>query len=173
MKIAITGHTRGLGRACARIFEQNNIIVGLSRSNGFDINDIQKIADAAESADVFINNAYCGYQQSYLLEEMFKRWSDVNKCIVNIGSACTIYPRIEQHLDLQPWPYRDHKKSLETMFRHLTRQRAECKLQLIVPGAIDTQMIEHLDCKKIPPMDVAEIIKRNLGSKVSEIVIHE
>lgn len=173
MKIAITGHTQGIGLACAQTFQPNNTIIGMSRSNGFDINDVRKIADAAEHADVFINNAYCGYQQTFLLEEMFKRWANTDKTIVNIGSACTIYPRIEHHLDSQPWPYRDHKQSLVTMFRNLVRQHADCKLQLVIPGPVDTQMIKHLDCKKLHAMDVAQIIKRNLGSKISEIVIHE
>lgn len=172
MKIAITGHSAGIGLACQRVLSADHEIIGLSRSNGYDICNVVQVADAAESADVFINNAYCDYQQTYLLEEMFKRWRNHDKIIVSIGSACTAYPRIEQHLDSAPWPYRDHKRSLETLFRQLVKEPAACKLQLVSPGPVDTQMISHLNCSKLHPMDVAHTIKNNLGGMVKEMTLH-
>lgn len=172
MKIAITGHTAGIGFACQRVFGVEHSIIGLSRSNGYNICDVDQVAAAAESADVFINNAYCDYQQTYLLEEMFKRWRNQDKIIVNVGSACTTYPRIEQHLNSAPWPYRDHKRSLETLFRQLVKEQAACKLQLVSPGPVDTQMISHLNCRKLHAMDVAVTIKNNLGGIIKEMILH-
>ena len=57
MKIAITGHTRGIGKACADVF-RHDTIYGYSRSNGYDIKDAEDIFKSAEDCDVFINNAY-------------------------------------------------------------------------------------------------------------------
>ena len=37
MKIAITGHTKGIGKACFDLFNTDNNCIGFSRSNGFDI----------------------------------------------------------------------------------------------------------------------------------------
>ena len=65
MKIAITGHTSGIGQALARQYEQRgHTIVGLSKRDGNDIRNIPKIADQIESCDLFINNAQQGFYQT-------------------------------------------------------------------------------------------------------------
>ena len=60
MKIAITGHTKGIGKACADVFSEHEVI-GFSRSNGFDIQAIEPILDSSNDCDVFINNASVSY----------------------------------------------------------------------------------------------------------------
>ena len=58
MKIAITGHSAGIGQALAKIYtEQGHDIVGLSRRTGYNIRSIPKVATMIEPCDVFINNA--------------------------------------------------------------------------------------------------------------------
>ena len=37
MKIALTGHTNGLGAEILKYFSSNHSILGFSRSNGYDI----------------------------------------------------------------------------------------------------------------------------------------
>jgi hypothetical protein len=67
MNVAITGHTSGLGKAFREIYP---IGLNFSRSNGYDISYsvIQKcITDKSENANMFINNAYCGFSQADLL----------------------------------------------------------------------------------------------------------
>ncbi len=68
MKIAITGHTRGLGLAFYNHFKYSNDVIGLSRSTGHDINQPDTLVPIIESCDLFINNAYCEQQQSKLIE---------------------------------------------------------------------------------------------------------
>jgi NADP-dependent 3-hydroxy acid dehydrogenase YdfG len=49
MKIAITGHTAGIGQAIAKQYQsQGHKIVGISRRNGHNIKVIPKICDLIE-----------------------------------------------------------------------------------------------------------------------------
>ena len=87
MKIAITGHSKGIGKACADLFEsEGHEIIGLSRSSGFDIQQVNMCAMKIIPCDMFINNAYLGTSQSQLFEIVCNHWRGEYKTIVNIGS---------------------------------------------------------------------------------------
>lgn len=163
MKISITGHTDGLGLALTKKLESTHEIIGLSRSNGYDIANTSAVVEAAKYSDIFINNAYHAYHQCNLLSEMFELWKhDSNKTIITISSFVTCYPRGEKELDNDPWPYRDHKIALERLFRHLSNQilyyKNKCRMLLVSPGPIDTKMISHIQCPKMTVEDVADIV---------------
>jgi|TARA_B110000503_G_C7152159_1_gene415690 hypothetical protein len=84
MKIVITGHTQGIGKA---IFEKYGGI-GLSRSTGFDITK-DNILPFIDKDTVFINNAYTSilpHAQTMLLLDTY----NVAKHVICIGSN-TIY----------------------------------------------------------------------------------
>ena len=164
MKIAITGHTSGIGLAIANKLQQDHEIIGLSRSNGYGIDDSTNIFDAASDCDVFINNAYSEYQQALLLQLFYSEWKDTRKQIINIGSVVTNYPRSQIELEHYPWPYRDHKIALEKLFRKLAWERSRCSLHLISPGAVDTPMVKHLRVSKLNPnsvVDAVDIVMQN------------
>ena len=58
MKIAITGHTTGIGKAIHDWFLGDADILGFSKSNGYDItnkDDRIKIINESMDCDVFIN----------------------------------------------------------------------------------------------------------------------
>jgi nucleoside-diphosphate-sugar epimerase len=113
MKIAITGHSKGIGKALADVYEsRGHEIVGLSRSNGYNIKSIPKCADAIETCDMFINNAQAGFAQTELLFEMAKRWSGTKKHIVVISTMMTQDPVSSiEGLDMDQ--YRIQKIALE------------------------------------------------------------
>ena len=89
MKISITGHTKGIGKAIYDVLSEEHDVIGFSRSNGFNISDPRKIFVASIGCDVFINNAYImdTKDQINLFNMFFEQWKDdPNKFIVNIGS---------------------------------------------------------------------------------------
>src|SRR6056300_928833 len=80
MKIAITGHKRGIGQAFAKqLSARGHSIVGISRSDGENIRRIPHTASIIEPCDMFINNAISQYAQTELLFEVWHRWRDGDK----------------------------------------------------------------------------------------------
>ena len=50
MKVVITGHTKGIGKSVFDLLNDKGYdVVGLSRSNGFDISEAQKVAEEIKS----------------------------------------------------------------------------------------------------------------------------
>ena len=140
MKIAITGHTKGIGKALADAYQsRGHEIVGLSRTTGHDIHNTLSCADLIESCDMFINNAHADFAQTILLVEMAKRWQDTHKHIVNIGSVITRrhasnfagfdkVPLYEVEL------YRVEKVALEEAIIRIRNTRTNLKLTLVRPS---------------------------------------
>jgi NAD(P)-dependent dehydrogenase (short-subunit alcohol dehydrogenase family) len=139
MKIAITGHTAGIGQALAQIYSQLGYdIVGLSRREGNNIRNIPKIADQIEPCDMFVNNAQAGYAQTELLFEMVQRWSGTKKHIVVISTMMTQDP-ISVLPGLDMLAYHQQKVTLEEMVKQLRYQRLGVNITIVRPGYIATQ----------------------------------
>lgn len=84
MKIGITGHSDFLGKGLFNFLSKNHEVIGFSRSNGFDLNNYEKILDGVKDMDVFINNTYHPEYQQKIFEELFEKWKDKDKTIFNI-----------------------------------------------------------------------------------------
>ena len=112
MKIVITGHTRGLGKAFYDSFiNQGHEVIGISRSTGFDIpNDIDRIVELSTGCDLFINNTYAGDSQLQLLNRLHDK---VGKMVV-CGSMAGEYDKI---INSQ---YSHDKKTLEERSRSVS-----------------------------------------------------
>jgi NADP-dependent 3-hydroxy acid dehydrogenase YdfG len=136
MKIAITGHTAGIGQALAEVYYGNEI-VGLSKRNGNNIRNIPKICDQIEPCDMFINNAQAGYSQTELLFEMTKRWQGTKKHIIIISTMMTQEPTSSlPGLDMDA--YRVQKIALEEAVKQIRNQHLGIKLTTVRPGNIAT-----------------------------------
>ena len=94
MKIAITGHTRGLGAEFKKAYEDSGHQVdGFSRSNGYDLRNwdhMQKMLDQISDHDMFINIAKPDFVQTTILYELWKRWKNQHRTIINISSGFLI-----------------------------------------------------------------------------------
>ena len=124
-KIIITGHTSGIGKAIYDKFTETSCreIVGMSRSNGYDIEkDFDKIIKEAAGAEIFINNAYRDGQQL----KLFNALKDKVDMMVVMGSVSRHYP------ELIPTDYVKDKQALAEA----------CRLESINPNGIP---ILHLD----------------------------
>jgi NAD(P)-dependent dehydrogenase (short-subunit alcohol dehydrogenase family) len=102
IKVAITGHTKGLGKFMHDAFvADGHTVIGFSRSTGYNIknkDDRDRIILESKDCNVFINNAY-NYEdwdnsQLNMLKEIYASWIlSKEKCIINMSSsAADIYP---------------------------------------------------------------------------------
>ena len=133
-KIVITGHTSGIGKAIYDKFKEVSCreIVGMSRSNGYDIDkDFEKIVEESAGAEIFINNAYRDKQQLRLFEALKNRV----KMMVVMGSVSRYYPDL-----------------ILTQYVHDKQELAEaCRLESINPNGIP---VLHLDLSFIEGTNV-------------------
>lgn len=140
MKIAITGHTSGIGQALAKEYTSLGYeIVGLSRRNGFNIKSIPKICNAIEPCDVFINNAQSGFAQTDLLFEITKRWSYTRqrKSIVVISTMMTEFPSsVLPGIEMDE--YYIQKTTLENAVKQLRIKHKSISYTIVRPGNIAT-----------------------------------
>lgn len=146
MKIAITGHTAGIGQALAQRYKSfGHEIIGLSKREGNNIRIIPKICDQIEPCDVFVNNAQVGYAQTELLFEMAKRWEGTSKHIIVISTMMTQAPTSSlPGLDMDA--YRIQKVALEEAVKQLRNRRLGIKITIVRPGNIATS-----PDKTVPP----------------------
>ena len=163
MKIAITGHTQGIGLALATVFEQyGHEVVGFSRANGFDISDPQaRLAMLSHEVDVFINNAYHPTGQTALLKELIERWGNSNTLIVHMSSKCTMFPTDDPDPAIQEFQeiYKAAKLEQEQIINALLPHRNP-KLLNIIPGVVDAgpSKIYSKDPNKINPAHLAQLV---------------
>ena len=124
-KIVITGHTSGIGKAIFDKFTEVSChqIIGMSRSNGYDIEkDFDKVVEEAAGAEIFINNAYRDQQQL----KLFNALKDKVDSMVVMGSVSRHYP------ELMPTDYVQDKQQVHEA----------CRLESIRPNGIP---VLHLD----------------------------
>lgn len=136
MKIAITGHTAGIGKALAEQYQnRGHEIVGLSKREGHNIRNIPKIADHIEPCDMFINNAQAGFAQTELLFEMARRWKGSKKHILVISTMMTEHPISVMQGMTEYWC---QKTALESAVKQLRLLRLGIKFTIVRPGDIAT-----------------------------------
>ena len=136
MKIAITGHTAGIGQALAKEYQLNgHDIVGLSQRDGNNIRNTPKICDQIEPCDLFVNNAQAGYAQTELLFEIAHRWQGTKKHIIVISTMMTQEP-ISSLPGLGIDHYRLQKVALEEAVRQIRHRRLGVKITIVRPGNI-------------------------------------
>jgi NADP-dependent 3-hydroxy acid dehydrogenase YdfG len=147
MKIAITGHKHGIGKAFAeQLSERGHHIVGISRSDGENIRRIPHTASLIEPCDMFINNAQTGFAQTELLYEVWGRWKGQDKYIWNISTKMTERPvnsTPDGQDDLTMSQYRTQKIALEQASRQLRFKSSRPQISIIKPGGVATQ--ENID----------------------------
>jgi hypothetical protein len=156
MKIAITGHTSGIGKALVDNFKSHTVI-GFSRSNGYNIADPAaraKILDQLADADMFINNAYSSLNnpQLILLEEVYELWKNTDKIIVNLSSRYTTglekYCKDKEQQDI-------FCKSKEFTLPYIINLK---------PGLVDTDRVRHIQGNRLSVEEVVATLNFALNT---------
>lgn len=165
MKVAVTGHTKGIGLSLFEYFQQDgNTCLGFSRTNGYNISDKDnrtKIVEESSNCDIFVNNAYSNFDDSqlYLLQSIYNKWAGQDKLIINISSRITDWP-----VDLNEGP--------AAYYETKTRQDQFCAGKRSFPqilnlrvGITDTQRVQHFSRNKMNPADIIDAVKFAITSK--------
>jgi nucleoside-diphosphate-sugar epimerase len=144
MKIAITGHKQGIGKAFAeQLSARGHTIVGISRSDGENIRRVEHTASLIEPCELFINNAQSQYAQTELLYAVWKRWQDKDKqkYIWNISTIMIESPingTPDGEDDITMSQYRNQKLALEEASRQLNFKNSNPEISTIRPGGVFT-----------------------------------
>ena len=145
MKIAITGHSKGIGKALVDNLSANHDVIGFSRSNGYDISKtriIDQVINESLTCDVFINNAYHSIAQVDILNRLWHYWRrDKSKTIVNISSLSK-YPGLSGNQS----GYSAHKAALSHQaFLLMFKTSRKCRMININPGWVKTEMTKNVE----------------------------
>lgn len=163
MKVAVTGHTSGIGKGLYENFLNKGYFVrGFSRSNGFDISilkDRLAIIEETKHFDIFINNAYNKNDDSQLqmLRDIFKSWQNQNKKIINISSRGSS---------------QNHEYAISKRFQDIFCESKLLEYPTIInirPGYVDTPMIKHILNKKMSVDRVVTIVEFSLEHNIDSI----
>src|SRR6056300_189793 len=135
MKIAITGHRKGIGQAFAeQLSARGHEIVGISRSDGENIRRTVHTASLIEPCEMFINNAISMYAQTELLFEVWHRWSEIKEVhhIWNISTRVCEWNEDRPINGLtmrESMEYRNQKMALELAHVQLQSQSSNIQMK--------------------------------------------
>ena len=119
MKIAITGHTAGLGQQIYNHFQDSHEVIGISRATGYDVSiDTDRIVEIGKTCDLFFNNVHSGTTQATLIAKLYQ-----HTAIVTSGSIGSDY-------HLQNVPYFKEKKAVEVTHKKYKLQSPHAMLLL-------------------------------------------
>lgn len=171
MKIAVTGHTSGIGQAvhdmCDLTLEGQNTVRGYSKSNGWNLAEdngdklIQELVDF--DPDVLINNAWYPGIQTKILTTLFDEWKGKPKKIINIGSISGYLSGIVDDSDYMT----DKLEQAQFIIRNSFRDGTDHQIKMfnISFSFVNSPLLTRVSIagntdpeKMIDVMDAAEII---------------
>jgi NADP-dependent 3-hydroxy acid dehydrogenase YdfG len=158
MKIAITGHTRGIGKGLHDYFiNLGHTVVGFSKSTNYDLTldkKRQEIVSLVSDCDIFINNAY--NNQIRMFNEIFAAWEkEENKTIVNIGSALKYKEYLIPNSDYTIEKFNLCRSTLKPIF---SKNKKCVRLMCFNPGYVDTDMIRGEGYNNVKKMSVKDCV---------------
>ena len=181
-KIAIVGHTRGIGKAVADLYRKKNYtVVGLSSSNGYDLQCSQiEIMEQLDDCQLIVLNAYVGRGQMNLLKRIYGKFVFEDKKVVAITSTSgTSIGEDEEFLDPEYVEYCKNKKTLIEYIEQLQQELLNKPLSVydVCPDVVDTDMTKGLweDLPKLTADEVAEAVRYCFEStfNVNKIVVQK
>ena len=181
-KIAIVGHTRGIGKAIADLYRKKNYtVVGLSSSNGYDLECSQvEIMEQLDGCGLVVLNAYAGRGQMTLLKRIYGKFVFEDKKVAVITSTSgTSIGEDEEFLDPEYVEYCKNKKTLIEYIEQLQQELLNKPLSVydVCPDVVDTDMTKGLweDLPKLKAEEVAETVRYCFEStfNVNKIVVQK
>ena len=181
-KIAIVGHTRGIGKAIADLYRKKKYtVVGLSSSNGYDLQCSQvEIMEQLDDCRLIVLNAYVGRGQMNLLKRIYGKYLFEDKKVVVITSTSgTPIGADEELYNAEYVDYCKNKKTLIGYIEQLQQELLNKPLSVydVCPDVVDTDMTKGLweDLPKLKAVEVAEAVRYCFEStfNVNKIVMQK
>jgi len=181
-KIAIVGHTRGIGKAISDLYRKKNYeVIGLSSSNGYDLQFSQvEIMEQIDDCRLIVINAYVGGGQMTLLKRIYGKYLFENKKVVVITSTSGTPIGADEELGNPEYrDYCENKKILIGYIEELQQELFNKPLSIydVCPDVVDTEMTKGLweDLPKLTAGEVAEAVRYCFEStfNVNKIVIQK
>lgn len=174
MKVAVTGHTSGIGQGLYRYFEaQGHEVLGYSRSNGYALPDAEHgVLEQIQHCDIFVNNALPVTSQIFFTQQLWDVWKDLDKTILVIGSVSASFQTTHQ---VEFAEYQHQKSQLDILCKHLRYQDFpignSCRLITVNPGYTFTNIFEPgdpvpADQYMLSVEDVVQTVDSVLNSKL-------
>jgi NAD(P)-dependent dehydrogenase (short-subunit alcohol dehydrogenase family) len=161
MKVAITGHTSGIGQGLYNYFQERGYSVqGFDQTNGFLLPDAEsQVLEQIEHYDIFINNALPVASQISLLKQLWPKWKNSDKKIIVLGSMMSQM----EHVLPDAKDYQQQKQELDRLCRHLRYegkwdQPARCSLMILHPGFVTTTLIRDFGIPEKMCMSVVQVV---------------
>lgn len=185
-KIAVIGHTKGIGKAICDLYKKKKYqVVGMSKSNGFDIiHDQEKILENIEDCSLVVLNAHADRGQLKLLKNIYGRHAFDRMKVVVITSTSGLeeepdYSQFKIWDKFQYVQYCEIKKELIGYISELQDELISKPLSVydVCPDVVDTDMTkglwEHLP--KLTAQEVAEAVRYCFEStfNINKIVLQK
>ncbi len=181
-KIAIIGHTKGIGKAIAELYKSKKFeVVGLSKSNGFDIATQQEaIMTRLADCELVVINAFGGRGQLELLKRIYGLYNNHYKKVVVITSTSgTDQGQDDTVTDKNYKEYCRLKKELIGYVSDLQEELFNKPLSVydVCPDVVDTDMIKGLwvGLPKLKTEEVADAVRYCFEStfNINKIVLQK
>jgi len=164
-KIAIIGHTRGIGKAIADLYNSKNYeVVGLSRSNGHDLTtDQEKILESIKDCGLVVLNAHADRGQLTLLTRIYGQFafSKMKVAVITSTSGIEEEPDYNQFKVWDKFKYVQYceiKKELIEYIDELQQELISKPLSVydVCPDVVDTDMTKGL-WQNLPKLTAGEV----------------
>jgi len=150
MRIALTGHRKGLGECLYKtLLDLGHTVTAFDIVDGYDINkkDVRaQILSSTQNCEVFINNAYSAPGQFELLKLTIE--SEQYKHVIHVGTHATKIPKdvMDRDPDWLKQKLIDREmylkqKSLQENYVHMIRDKVDTLVSTINPGYMETSLL--------------------------------
>ena len=169
-KIAIIGHTKGIGKAIADLYSKMGFkVIGMSRTNGYDLVENQEaIMENIEGCSYVVLNAHAGRGQLTLLKRIYGMHS-FDKMKVAVITSTSGTDEGQDTSQFESWDkfnyvqYCEIKKELIQYILELQDDLVDSPLSVhdVCPDVVDTDMTKGLweNLPKLRAEEVAEAVR--------------
>lgn len=170
-KVAITGHSSGIGKGLYQFFSSFYEVKGFSKENGYDINNFDSILAESSDCELFINNAYSYYKQSEIVRAWAKQHKNQKHLIISTSSIASeplleiekVFPHLTQ--------YGKEKYAINQATWEVNHSQTLCKASVILPGVVDTSFYNPYDTEEQNGIELYNrVVETNSIITVSDLV---